>query len=341
MFIIIPAYEPDGKLPAIIQAIKKQLPADILVVDDGSGAAYTTYFAQAEELGATILRHEVNRGKGAALKTAFAYLKAQPISEMVIVTADSDGQHLVEDIAKVANRVQDKPEHLVLGTRAFVGKVPLRSRFGNRITAMLFHLATGLAISDTQTGLRGFSHHHLDWLLSLSGERFEYEFNMLLESKQAGVQLVEEPIETVYLQNNESSHFRPIRDSLRIYAPFLNFVISSGAAALVDIGCLLFLTGLTQNLIFSVLTARLLSSGLQYLLNAKLVFKQKKPPLTSLARYGLLVLVLMACNVLILRLLVGLGIGLLLAKICTEIFLFILSYRLQQRVVFNSHRSYG
>lgn len=334
MIILIPAYEPDEKLVGIVQDITHRTNAQVLVIDDGSGTAYAPYFEAVRALGATVLTHAVNRGKGAALKTGFAYIREMAEQGTVIVTADSDGQHLVEDIARVATRVQAEPDRLVLGVRSFVGKVPVRSRFGNKVTAVLFRLATGQPVTDTQTGLRGFSSQHLDWLLSLSGERFEYEFNMLLESKRSGFAIAEEPIQTIYIEENKSSHFRPIRDSLRIYAPFVTFLVSSGAAALLDMGLLVVMMTLTQNLLLSVIVARLLSAGLQYLLNAKLVFHQNKRTLTSLMRYGLLVITLLACNALLLQTLVSLGLGLVLAKVCTELFLFFLSYRVQQGLVF-------
>lgn len=334
MMIIIPAYEPDEKLVKLVMELKTNLSAQILVVDDGSGPRYANLFATVSGLGATVLTHEVNRGKGAALKTAFAYVRDGGDSATVLVTADSDGQHLVEDISRVAKRVATEPDKIVLGVRAFVGHVPARSRFGNKVTAALFKLVTGQAISDTQTGLRGFSSQHLDWLLSLPGDRFEYEFQMLLDSKKAGFTLVEEPIETVYIEGNKSSHFRPIQDSARIYAPFLKFMMSSGAAALLDMGLLVMFMALTKNVIVSVLLSRLASATVQYLLNARLVFRQEGPALTSLVRYGGLVLLLLACNAIMLQTLVSLGLGLVLAKLVTEVILFVVSYRFQQTVVF-------
>ena len=86
------------------------------------------------------------------------------------------------------------------------------------MTAGLFRLVTGQKVTDTQTGLRGMSTDLIPWLLNLDGNRFEYEFNMLLEGKKSGHQISEVPIETVYLEENESSHFLPIRDSISIYS---------------------------------------------------------------------------------------------------------------------------
>ena len=228
MYIIIPAYEPDKRLIQVVQDITIKLPkARIIVVNDGSGPGYNDYYDETAFIGATVLTHPINKGKGAALKTAFAHIQeevvGQHLSAQPIVTVDSDGQHLIKDIVRVAKATEENPSHLVLGARAFVGKVPARSRFGNKVTAGLFRLVTGQKVTDTQTGLRGMSTDLIPWLLNLDGNRFEYEFNMLLEAKKSGHQISEVPIETVYLEENKSSHFRPIRDSIRIYSPFLKF----------------------------------------------------------------------------------------------------------------------
>lgn len=335
MIIIIPSYEPDEKLVQLAIDLTTNPTHQLLVVDDGSGPRYADIFATVAELGATVLTHEVNRGKGAALKTAFAYLKEQARLNDVFVTADSDGQHLVEDIVRVGQTVKTHPNKIILGARAFVGKVPLRSRFGNQVTASLFKLVTGQPVSDTQTGLRGFSYQHLDWLISLPGERFEYEFHMLLESKKAGYPIAEVSIETIYIEENKSSHFRPIQDSIRIYAPFLTFMASSGAAALLDMSLLFLLMALTGNLLFSIVFSRLASAALQYLLNAHLVFRQERHSLNPMIRYGLLVVALLIGNALMLQGLVQLGLGLLLSKIVTEIILFLISYRVQHTMIFS------
>mgnify|MGYP000220025661 CR=1 FL=1 len=143
MYIIIPAYEPDKRLIQVVQDITIKLPkARIIVVNDGSGSSYNDYYDETAFIGATVLTHPVNKGKGAALKTAFAHIQEEVVSQHLsaqpIVTVDSDGQHLIKDIVRVAKTIEENPSHLVLGARAFVGKVPARSRFGNKVTAGLF-----------------------------------------------------------------------------------------------------------------------------------------------------------------------------------------------------------
>ncbi|MFC3928064.1 GtrA family protein [Streptococcus caprae] len=335
MYIIIPSYEPDQRLIKLIQDITNKISdASMLVINDGSGVGYDTYFHEAERLGATVLTHEINKGKGAALKTAFTYIQDHGEADNYMVTVDSDGQHLIKDIVRVARVGQTQADKIVLGARAFVGKVPARSKFGNKVTAGLFGLVTGEKITDTQTGLRGLSASMIPWLLTLEGDRFEYEFNMLLEAHNAGYGLSEVPIETVYLEENKSSHFRPIQDSIRIYAPFLKFSGTAMTAALVDAILLFVFMAITKNLLVSVVLARVLSAALQCFLNANLVFKKTDTPLKSIIRYAMLVVVILTCNYLLIQGLVNVGIGLVIAKLITEISLFILSYRVQKTVVF-------
>lgn len=335
MYLIIPAYEPDDRLVTLVKDLKRQLPsAKLIVVNDGSGSLYDHYYQTIQRLGALVLTHPKNLGKGAALKTAFSYIGHQELDD-VMVTVDSDGQHLIKDIVAVAKVSQEEPDKLILGSRAFVGNVPARSRFGNKVTATLFSLVTGQKISDTQTGLRGFSTKQIPWLLNLEGDRFEYEFNMLLEANKEGHLVKEVPIETVYLEDNQSSHFRPIQDSIRIYAPFLKFSGTAVLATLVDLFGLFVLMHLTDSLLLSIVLSRVFSATVQCLLNAKLVFHHTGYLFKSMVRYTLLAVTLLACNYFMIKSLVAVGLGLLLAKLITETILFILSYRFQNTYVFS------
>ncbi|MGT2754384.1 bifunctional glycosyltransferase family 2/GtrA family protein [Streptococcus ovis] len=335
MKVIIPSYEPDDRLVKVVKEVREQLPqGEILVINDGSSVEYDDYFDQVSDLGAIVLSHSHNKGKGAALKTAFSYLVEHGRADDMIVTIDSDGQHLVSDMVKVANAVNVEERVIILGARAFVGQVPFRSRFGNTVTAGLFRLVTGQAITDTQTGLRAFPSQLLPWLLQLEGDRFEYEFKMLLEAKGGNVELIEVPIETVYIEENSRSHFRPIVDSIRIYTPFLKFSGIALTAAVVDMVLLLIMMLWTKNLLLSIIVARILSALTQFYLNANHVFHRTSNSFRRLARYGLLALFLLACNYVLIQSLISVGIGLVIAKIVTEVILFILSYRMQHTLVF-------
>ena len=209
MKIIIPAYQPDTRMLKLIDDIKANSDYGVVIVNDGSDIHCRPIFERAVEIGCTVLVHEVNLGKGAALKTAFAYLLDSKYSDYLIC-ADCDGQHKWQDIKKIAEAIPSHPASIILGGRTFVGKVPFKSMLGNKITRAIFSFITGNKISDTQTGLRGFQSTMLPWLVTLPGNRYEYEMNQLLEAKKAGYRIQCIPIDTIYENNNEGSHFNPI-----------------------------------------------------------------------------------------------------------------------------------
>jgi glycosyltransferase involved in cell wall biosynthesis len=222
MIVLAPVYQPGPHLIRIVSELREAAP-DLLVVvvDDGSGPAYAGILEGAEGGGCTVLRHPVNRGKGAAIKTGFRHV-AESGARGHVVTADPDGQHAVADILRVAEHVRNTG-HIVLGTRQFSGRVPLHRRFGNTITRLLFRAATGRPVQDTQTGLRAYPDGLLDWLLTVPGERFEYEMNVLLHAARAGHPIEETAVATTYLDDPGSSHFGSLTDSVRIYWPLLRY----------------------------------------------------------------------------------------------------------------------
>ena len=252
MIVVIPAYEPDEKLLGVVQGFLSQKDAfPIVVVDDGSSPKCAPVFAALEaEDGVTVLHHPQNRGKGAALKTAYAYIAEQYPPDEGILTVDADGQHLLRDCMKVCEAFAQNPDLLITGSRRFSGKVPLRSRLGNSITRGVFHLTTGKRVYDTQTGLRAFSVSRVPKMLALHGDRYEYEIHQLLYACTNDTGVYEVPIETVYLDDNSSSHFDALRDSARIYKvifkylgpTFLKFMSTSFTSFLVDLVgfCILF-----------------------------------------------------------------------------------------------------
>lgn len=225
MIMLLPVYEPGHGLVTTVTALRDAAPgAHLVVVDDGSGPASARVLRDAEDLGCTVLRHDANRGKGAALKTGFRHIAAEHPGQAVIC-ADPDGQHRVEDILRVARHVEVSGR-MVLGVRRFEGRVPLRSRVGNAVTRLLFRAATGCPVVDTQTGLRGYPAGLLELLCRVPGERFEYEMNVLLHAARAGVPIEQTVIATTYLGDNGSSHFSSLKDSARVYRPLLRYALA-------------------------------------------------------------------------------------------------------------------
>ena len=222
VIIIVPALDPDERLAPYIGELSGKGFRRFLLVDDGSAEENKTYFAlaaqTAESCGgeAKILTHEVNKGKGRALKDAFAACLTEKIRG--VITVDADGQHTAADVARVAEAMRREPEALVLGTRDFTLKnVPWKSRFGNVLTSAVFRLFLGLRVSDTQTGLRGIPASCLRIFSTLYGERFEYETEMFVCVKRERIPICEVTIETVYENGNAGTHFHPIKDSVKIY----------------------------------------------------------------------------------------------------------------------------
>ncbi|WP_137843731.1 bifunctional glycosyltransferase family 2/GtrA family protein [Microbacterium sp. 2FI] len=340
MIVLIPAFEPGPALDRLVRELVAAEPAlGIVIVDDGSGPDYASVFAAVAAEGATVLRHDTNRGKGAALKTGIAHiLAAHPGDD--VVTADADGQHTPRDILRVADAVRTDADAgapaLVLGCRGFTGAVPARSRVGNALARGIFRLAAGWSLSDTQTGLRGIPSEHLAWVRDQWGDRFEFEQNVLLQSRRAGIAARELPIATVYLEGNASSHFRPVADSWRVALPLALFTGSSLIAFVVDTIALLVLTALTGLLVPSIIAARVLSASVNFAVNRRVVFgdaRRGRMPGQAL-RYGVLAVALLASNVVWLEALTDFGIPLLLAKIATEAVLFVTSYGVQRTFVF-------
>jgi putative flippase GtrA len=335
VIVLIPAFEPTERLVALVRDLSAADPdRRVLVVDDGSGPAYDGVFESAGAAGAHVVRHPTNRGKGCALKTGFAeVLRHWP--DEAVVTADADGQHSVADIGRVGDRVGASGDALVLGGRRFEGDVPTRSRLGNTVARGVFRLVTGLSVRDTQSGLRGFPSGLLPWLLRLQGERFEYEQNMLLESRKAGHRIEEIEIETIYLEENASSHFRPLIDSVRVLLPLLAFAAASLSSFVLDVVALQVLHAALGSLALAVVGARLLSGSVNFLLNRRVFVADGSGGRAQHAmRYAALALLLLSASYGSLHVLTTAGVPLLPAKIATDVVLYLASFTLQKHVVF-------
>lgn len=222
--VVIPAYQPDRKLVKLVESLVNTKKYKIIVVDDGSLPDTKCIFDEIKKY-VTVIYHMENRGKGAAIKTALSYIKKH-YNNAIVTTADADGQHTISAIENVSLKAQTADGGIAIGSRAFEGKVPFKSKFGNKITCKIFKMASGIYLSDTQTGLRSFKSSLISYLLDIDGNRYEYEMNMLLKCTKDKISITQVPISTIYLQNNRSSHFRTVRDSFCIYKSILKFSMS-------------------------------------------------------------------------------------------------------------------
>lgn len=335
MYVLIPAYQPDARLPRLILELHR---ADssmrIVVVDDGSGQKFSDIFEASATAGAHVISYEHNRGKGYALREGFTWIRdVAGDSPECVVTADADGQHTLNDIFRVGRTCTDTGKS-VLGVREFVGHVPARSRIGNTATSALFWLATGWKLKDTQTGLRAFPVALLPALLEVQGDRYEYELRVLLHLAKFRHPVTQIPIETIYEAGNPTSHFRPLQDSARIWAPLLKFAASSGVATVIDYVLVLVLNALTGALFLPVITARVVSASVNFAMNRR-VFEATGVPLRcSALRYAALAVAVIAGSYTILAVLTGIGMPLWIAKIIADTTMYLVSYSAQSRYVF-------
>jgi glycosyltransferase involved in cell wall biosynthesis len=303
--VILPSLDPDDKLLAVVDGLLDVGFTDIILVNDGSKTENLHYF----ETAAThpevhLLHHEVNRGKGAALKTAFEWFLNNRPGAAGVVTVDGDNQHHPED-TKACSEQMLRSRKVVLGCRDFsLPQVPPRSRMGNRITCGVFKLMVGMTISDTQTGLRAIPTDIVRAFMDVKGDRFEYETNMLLAMKAQGIDFDEVKIRTVYIEENKSSQFRTVRDSYRIYklilAHFFRYTMSSLSSSVVDTGLFVLLTVLLQNVfqeplltIIPAIGARVVSSLMNFYMNKIMVFRSNIQTGTAMVRYFTLAVVQM------------------------------------------------
>lgn len=343
--IVIPSYEPDEKLIVLLEALKESGFEEIIVVDDGSeGKAYQELFTKAQEMGCFVLHHAVNLGKGRALKTAFNHCIYYYPEAVGCVTIDSDGQHTVTDMMVCMESLVSNPQSLILGVRNFEeAGIPLRSSFGNKTTSRVMKMLTGLSISDTQTGLRAIPLSFMKELMEEKGERFEFETNMLLAAKESGRMIVEVPIRTIYIEDNKTSHFHPIRDSIKIYAIFLKFIVSSLSSSIVDLVLFsLFLWmlgersfGAVSSIMLATILARILSAIYNFTINYKVVFKSRDNAGRAIIKYAVLAVFIMLASGFLVENIYGLlAIPEVLIKIPVDVVLFLVSFWVQREVVY-------
>ena len=347
--ILIPSLDPDERLPAYVRQLADHGFCRIVVVDDGSGESYQDIFRLVREIPrTTVLHHEVNQGKGVALKTGYRYIQDLEEAFTGIITADSDGQHTVQDCIRLAEKLADPRKALYLGSRDFnLPDIPPKSRSGNRITSAVFKALYGQWLPDTQTGLRAFHREELPFMIDVAGQRYEYEMKVLIACSRAGIPMIPVSIETIYENGNEGTHFHPVRDSWRIYkvilGSFFKFMSSSLICFLLDQGIFNLLNLVVFDngdekkasiILLCTVVARVISACTNFTLNRKYVFGSGRKAGSAFGRYVILSIGIMLASAAGTWLLGMIGMSSMVAKIITDTLLYFVSYRVQQRWVF-------
>ena len=353
--VLIPALDPERG--PLLDLVSKLLSYDflfVLLVDDGSSKENKIIFEECKSLGCELVSYEENRGKGYALRRGFSEIlsKKEFYGEADVITADSDGQHTVEDILKVRAEMLTHRGAFVLGVRDFFSEesnknVPPKSLKGNRFTSKLFKYMYGRWMADTQTGLRGIPYSLLGEATKIKGDRYQYEMKALIKAVRSDIEIIETPIEVIYLDNNKGTHFRPIRDSLKIIgviiSQFLKYSLISLSSSILDIAAFTMLSAMlanvipTEHIIVSTFIARGISGAFNFLMNKRVVFSAGNTALLP----GIIKYIITAAFIASLSALLVNGLFMLLhwnktiIKIIVDTLLFFLSYKIQQAWVFN------
>lgn len=278
--VLIPSLEPKEEFIDFVKKLRKDF-ANIIVVNDGSSKKYNDIFEKIEQY-ATVLKHNKNKGKGRALKTGFEYIKDNYHNVVGIITADSDGQHSIEDIIKCANKLKKHKNRLILGIRNFsLPSIPSRNKFGNKLTRYILYNYTGVDIGDTQTGLRGYGLTNIDKYLSIPGERFEYEMNTLIMLKELNIEIMEVHINTIYSRVDYSSHFDPIKDSLKVYKLFTKYILSSFGSFILELVLFFIFLKMIPNMsllfvFYITILSKLIPQIVRYFINKKVLSNNYK-----------------------------------------------------------------
>ena len=345
IIILIPAFNPTTELTKLINDLKKY---QIILVNDGSSVQTTkkTLAPLSKYPNISYLEHKENLGKGAALKTGIRhYLKSNKFNDYdAIITVDADGQHLAKDVINLIEKypqIQNSSEllkkskqTLLLGSRKETKKMPIRSRFGNILAKCLFNSITGNHIIDTQTGLRVIPRKFAKELLQIEANGYEFEMEMLILSRKHKIQIKEFFIKTVYLDDNKSSHFNPIIDSIKIYYVFFRFIINSSITAIIDYSIFVITHLIFGNILLSFLCARTGACCYNFTINKKLVFKSNNHYFSEAMKYIGLVILLMLTSYFIVNILVKYQINVYLSKILAEGGLFFFSFIVQHFIIF-------
>lgn len=348
MVVLIPAYEPDNKLIHLVDELIELQFRNIIIVNDGSSKKCDQIFEQlGKHESVNVVKHTVNQGKGRALKTGFNTILNQYQDCIGCITVDSDGQHLPVDIEACSVALMKNINKLILGVRNFNdSNIPLRSRFGNKMTKGVVSILGGIHIDDTQTGLRAISTENMRKFMSTIGEKYEYEMNMLMDAKEQNIDFLQIPISTVYINDNESSHFNPITDSLKIYKVFLKYIFSSLSSSVLDITLfailVYFLNGVFESsyILISTIIARIVSIVFNYKINFSKVFNGENLKKGSFNRYILLAIAQMLISAFLVNTISSsISSNETITKILVDIGLFFISFVIQREFVFTKENT--
>lgn len=196
LFVIIPAYNEESGIEQVIQGVKKYT-NNIIVVDDGSkDQTYNQAKNSTDDI--VVLRHKINLGKGAALKTGCE--AANRLGAKIMVLLDADGQHSPNDIPKLIDKLKNENLDIVFGSRQLNKNVPLVRAWGNKITTKAVRILSGVSLKDVLSGFRAFTAAAYEKIIWQSQD-YSVEVEMIINAGKNKLRYGEVPIQTIYKDN--------------------------------------------------------------------------------------------------------------------------------------------
>jgi len=340
--ILIPSLNPDENLTKLVDELCQYKWKKITIIDDGSSNETKKIFDNISKVSKiTVISHDNNQGKGAALKTGFKNIKLHAKDSCGIITVDADGQHLVKDIVKIALAANNNKNAVIFGVRGFGANTPIASLIGNKSSRYLLDAMIGIKIDDCQTGLRYLPASVIEDLLILPSSGYDYELECLIKINNLEYNIIQIKIETVYIDSNKGSHFKGLVDSSKILLILSRYSAVSISSFGIDI--FLFTLALSYNgsILFATIFARILSGSFNFIFNKLLVFRSydKNKLLKESTLYLCLLGIIALMSASILALWEGSALHtILLFKVLIDTSLFFLSFYAQKNIIFTDSK---
>ncbi len=333
---MLPAYRPDRKLVDFVTGLAEIGFRVIVIVDDGSGASYETIFAEVSEIRAVrLLRHAANLGRGAALKSGFNHALCEFPGLRGLLTAHAAGEYRCEDVRKVAARLLEHPDSLILGDGASKDKTALSTGASSAAGQLMLRWILGQKLGDAHTGLRGIPSRLAALLLQLTPAGYDFELDMLVAAKRNSINILEEPAQTVYEARNKPADFNPIRYSMKLPFVLARFAAVSLVTALLDNLTFYIAHSHGANLFHAQLAGRSAAIFFNYWMVRRTVFFAQDRHWIAFSKYLSLVLISGGVSYAGIRFLSATTHWpLLLEKICVESLLFLANFAVERDWVF-------
>lgn len=336
---IIPIYFENRNTTALCAKLCELGAENIVIVNDGC-SPNSEYLNELTSIGCHIVNlNGADNGKGASIKAGLKFAHDRLYNIKGFITADADGQHKAEDIMKISRALELRPDSLILGRRNLKkSKAPLSVKFGHKLSSLYFKIITGVSCKGAQTGLRGIPLSLYQTALDTNGDRFDYEMNFLTRCADMKVPFYNVNITAVY-PDEQKSNYRLFKDTYLIYKTPLRFATASISCTLVDlilftVFAYLLPSSFVWNVAFATLLARIVSGGLNFVINRRVIFKNDGNTKKQAARFIILFFCIMCSSTVIVSLLSFIPIPVTLTKAIVDLLLWTINYTVQRQWVF-------